>query len=608
MSSLDIQLSCDPVERVGVVVNWEAWYTLTVVVVTMIVFARNWLPPAGAMAAAMVAVLVPGIVVPAEAFAGFSNPAPITIAALYVVARAVEKTGVLSPIVGWMLGGLNDERSTIARVAVPTAVISGFLNNTPIVAMLIPQLEAWSRAHGRPVSRYLMPLSFAAILGGAITLMGTATNIVASGLLESIGEEPLGFFEITWVGLPIAVVALIVLIILSPLVLPERRSASGSAEEESREFVVDLVVVSGGPIEGKSVQEAGLRSLSSVFLASLERRGETIAPVTPSTRLYGEDRLRFVGRADDVVDLHAINGLVSPEQDQITGLDSGQIDFFEAVIGAGSPLIGRSVRESGFRGRYQAAIVAVHRSGQRVDDKIGDIVLQVGDTLLLIADPDFKARWGDRRAFLLISPLRPASPIVGPKAPLVAIVGVGIVILAVIGITPLVTAALLGALILVLGGAVTPGEARRSINLDVVVTIAAAFGLAAAIDVSGLGSQLAAWIIDIAAPFGQVAILAAVVVATIVLKEIITNKGSVLLLTPIAFSIAAATGGNPRSYAIAIAVASALAFLTPIGYQTNTMVYGPGGYRFTDYLRLGLPLTVIAFIGIIVIVPLKWPL
>ncbi|MCL1598046.1 MAG: SLC13 family permease [Actinomycetia bacterium] len=588
--------------------SWEAWYTLAVVVVTMVVLARNWLPPAGAMGGAMIAVLVPGIVTPAQAFAGFSNPAPITIAALYVVARAVEKTGVLSPVVGWMLGGRDSDRSTLARVTVPTTAMSGFLNNTPIVAMLIPQLEAWSRAHDRSVSRYLMPLSFAAILGGAVTLMGTATNIIASGLLEAIGEEPLGFFEITWVGLPIAIVALVALIVLSPIVLPERRSASGSAEEEVREFVVDMIVVSDGPIDGISVQDAGLRSLTSVFLASLERQGETIAPVAPSTRLHGGDRLRFVGRSGDVVDLHAISGLGSPEQDQVTRLDSGQMRFFEAVIGGGSPLIGRSVREAGFRSRYQAAIVAVHRAGERVDDKVGDIVIRVGDTLLLISDPGFKDRWGDRRAFLLISPMRPAPPVSSPKAPFVALVGVGMVVLAVSGVMPLVTAALLAALILVVGGAVTSGEARRSINLDIIVTIAAAFGLAAAMEVSGLGSYLADRIIDIAAPFGQVAVLAAIVFATMVLKEIITNKGSVLLLTPIAFSIAAATGGNPRGYAIAIAVASALAFLTPIGYQTNTMVYGPGGYRFTDYFRLGFPLTVISFIGIVAIVPLKWPL
>jgi di/tricarboxylate transporter len=242
--------------------------------------------------------------------------------------------------VGWMLGGRDSDRATLARVTVPTAMMSGFLNNTPIVGTLIPQLESWSRAHDRSVSRYLMPLSFAAILGGAVTHMGTATNIVASGLLEAIGEEPLGFFEITWVGLPIAVVALVVLIVLSPIVLPERRSARGSAEEEIREFVVDMVVVSGGPIDGVSVQDAGLRSLSSVFLASLDRQGETIAPVAPSTLLHGGDRLRFVGRADDVVDLHSINGLSSPEQNQVTGLDSGQMQFFEAVIGGGSPLIG----------------------------------------------------------------------------------------------------------------------------------------------------------------------------------------------------------------------------------------------------------------------------
>ncbi len=588
--------------------SWEAWYTLAVVIATMVILAKNWLPPAGAMIGAMVAVLVPGIVTPAQAFVGFSNPAPITIAALYVVARAVEKTGVLAPLVGWMLGGRDSERARLARITVPTTAISAFLNNTPIVAVLIPQLDAWSRTHGRSVSRYLMPLSFAAILGGAMTIMGTATNIVASGLLESIGEEPLGFFEITWVGLPIAVVGLAALIILSPILLPDRKSARGSAEEEVREFVVDMTVASDGPIDGATVEAAGLRHLSSVFLASLERQGETIAPVAPSTQLQGRDRLRFVGRADDIVDLHSMNGLASPEEDQVTELDSGQMSFFEAVIGADSPLIGRGVREAGFRSRYQAAIVAVHRAGERIDDKIGDIELRVGDTLLLISDPGFKARWGDRQAFLLISPLRPAPPVSGPKAPLVAVVGIGIVALAISGVMALVTASLLGALILVVGRAVTPGEARRSVDLDVVVTIAAAFGLAAAIEVSGLGARLADWIVDIAAPFGQVAILAAVVLVTIVLKEVITNKGSVLLLTPIAFSIAAATGGNPRGYAIAIAIASALAFLTPIGYQTNTMVYGPGGYRFTDYLRLGLPLTVIAFVGIVMIVPLKWPL
>jgi di/tricarboxylate transporter len=589
-------------------VSWEAWYTLAVVVATMVILAKNWLPPAGAMLGAMVAVLVPGIVTPAQAFAGFSNPAPITIAALYVVARAVEKTGVLAPLVGWMLGGRDGERATLVRITVPTTAVSGFLNNTPIVAALIPQLDAWSRAHDRSVSRYLMPLSFAAILGGAVTLMGTATNIVASGLLQSIGEEPLGFFEIAWVGLPIAVVSLVALIVLSPRLLPLRHSSRRSAEDAIREFVVDMTVVPDGPIDGATVEDAGLRHLSSVFLASLERQGETIAPVAPSTQLQGRDRLRFVGRADDVVDLHSMSGLSSPEQDQVTELDSGQMAFFEAVVGAESPLIGRGIREAGFRSRYQAAIVAVHRAGERIDDKIGDIELRVGDTLLLISDPGFKARWGDRQAFLLISPLRPAPPVSNPKAPLVAVIGIGIVALAVSGVVALVTASLLGALVLVVGRAITPGEARRSVDLDVVVTIAAAFGLAAAIEVSGLGAHLAEWIVDIAAPFGQVAILAAVVLVTIILKEVITNKGSVLLLTPIAFSIAATTGGNPRGYAIAIAVASALAFLTPIGYQTNTMVYGPGGYRFTDYARLGLPLTIIAFAGIIMIVPLRWPL
>ncbi len=494
------------------------------------------------------------------------------------------------------------------RMSATTGAVSSFLNNTPIVAMLIPQVESWSRAQGRSVSRYLMPLSYAAILGGAVTLMGTATNIVASGLLEAIGEEPLGFFEITWVGLPIAVVAGLALILLSPVVVPNRQSARGSADESIRAFVVDMTVVNEGGIAGQSVEKAGLRHLSGVFLVSLERNGDTVVPVTPDTRLHGGDRLRFVGRSAAVVDLQAIDGLSSAENEHFTGLAGGDANYYEAVIGADSSLLGRGVRESGFRGRYQAAIVAVHRAGERIDAKIGDVVFQVGDTLMLVADVGFKGRWADRRDFLLISPLRPAPPVANKRAPLVALVGLGIVVVSAADLLPLMTAALTGALILVVGGAVRPGEARRAVDLDVVVTIAAAFGLAAAIDVSGLGSTLADGIIGFAEPFGEVAVLGAIVLITIVLKEVITNKGSVLLLTPVAFSVAISTGGEPRGYAIAIAVASALAFLTPIGYQTNTMVYGPGGYRFSDYLRLGLPLTVIAFIGILVIVPLKWTL
>ena len=588
--------------------DWEAWYTLGVVVVTIVVLARAWLPPSGAMLGALVAVLVPGIVTPAQALAGFSNPAPITIAALYVVARAVERTGVLAPLVSWMLGSGDAERSALIRLTIPTTALSGFLNNTPIVAMLIPQVEAWSRARQRSVSKYLMPLSFAAVLGGAVTLMGTATNIVASGLLEEIGEEPLGFFEITAVGLPIAVVSLLVIVILAPLVLPARRSPARAIEEDIREFVVDMVVVAEGNIDGATVEDAGLRHLTGVFLVGLDRDGSVIAPVSPNTRLAARDRLRFAGRAGDVIDLQQMPGLASTELDQVLELGGGLVRYFEAVIGEASPLIGRGVREARFRGRYQAAILAVHRSGHRVDAKIGDVELRVGDTLLMVADPGFKDRWGDRRDFLLISPLRPAPPAATPRAPLVAIVGIGIVALAATEVLPLVTASLLGAFVLVATRSISPGDARRAVDLDVVITIAAAFALAAAIEVSGLGEAIADWILDVAAPTGQIAILAAVVLLTIVLKEIITNKAALLLILPIAFSLAAATGGNPRAYAVAVAVAAALSFLTPIGYPTNTMVYGPGGYRFTDYLRLGVPLTVVAFIGIVVIVPLVWPL
>ena len=588
--------------------NWEQWFTAAVTVVTVIVLVRDLFPPSVAMTGAMVATLTAGIITPAEALAGFSNPAPVTIAALYVLAKAADKTGALAPLVGSLLGDHHSQRMTTARLTVPTMFASAFLNNTPIVAMLIPQVENWAEAQDRSPSHYLLPLSYAAVLGGVVTLMGTATNIVVSGLLEAAGLEPLGFFEITKIGLPVAVIGIALIIILAPTVMPSRRSATQANRAEAPEFTVDIIVETGGPLDGRSVEEAGLRNLAGVFLIEIDRDGETIAAVGPDHILHGNDRLRFAGRVDNIVDLQTRTGLTLAEQTHVDLIDTAHTAHFQAVIGVGSFLSGRTLKGIGFRGRYQAAVVAIHRAGQRIAEKLGDIELRAGDTLLVVADPGWNDRWGDRQDFILISPLAVAPRVRTRRALSVAATAVVIVTTAATGLLPMVTAALLGGAALVVFGVVSPREAKNAVDLDVIVTIGSAFGLAAAMESSGLAGSIATGLVNGLGSWGPTGLLAGVVIATVLLTSLLTNTAAVLLIFPIAVATASTFEIDPRGFALAIAVAATTSFLTPIGYQTNMMVYGPGGYRFRDYLRLGVPLTAAVIAVILVGVPIFWPL
>jgi di/tricarboxylate transporter len=390
--------------------------------------------------------------------------------------------------------------------------------------------------------------------------------------------------------------------------MPARRSATQASRAEAPEFTIDIIVETGGPLDGATVEAAGLRNLAGVFLVEIDRDGETIAAVGPDHVLHGADRLRFAGRVDNVVDLQTLEGLSLAEQTHVDLIDTPQAAHFQAVIGIGSSLSGRTLKEIGFRSRYQAAVVAIHRAGQRIADKLGDVELRAGDTLLVVADPGWNDRWGDRQDFILISPLAGAPRIRTRRALAVAAVAVAIVVTAATGLLPMVTAALLGGAALVVLGVVSPREAKAAVDLDVIVTIGSAFGLAAAMESSGLAATLAKGLVDGLGPWGPTGLLAGVVVATVLLKELITNKAAVLLIFPIAIATAQSAGVNPRGFALAVAVAAATSFLTPIGFPTNMMVYGPGGYRFTDYLRLGLPLTLAVIAVILVGVPIFWPI
>jgi di/tricarboxylate transporter len=523
-----------------------------------------------------------------------------------VLARASEKTGLLQPVLERLLGRGGGGRWSMTKLFVPAAAASGFLNNTPIVAMLIPQVLRWADRTRASASRYLMPLSFAVILGGVVTTIGTSTNLVVSGLLEQAGHEPLGLFEVTPVGVCVAAIGLVALIVFVPWLLPDRRPLSqplGDPNETGRRFSVSMLVESDGPLDGQTVEEADLRNLEGVFLAGIHRDGELIAPVGPGQRLRGGDRLDFAGRADTVVDLQTRRGLVSAEAPHMSELDTARNRFWQAVVGASSPLVGRTLKESDFRARYQAAVIAIHRSGEPLHKKLGQVRLKLGDTLILLADPDFGGRWRDRGAFLMVAGMQGAPPAVTRKAWIVALVALGIVVAAGSGFLPILQAALVGAVILIASGVLTAGEARDAIDIDTILVIAASFALGAAMDKSGLAAHASEVVLSATGHGSVHGALLGLVLATVVTTELVTNNAAAALLFPIALASAGQLGVDPRPFAIAIAIAASNSFLTPIGYQTNTMVYGPGGYRFADYARLGFPLTIVSVVVTVVAIP-----
>jgi di/tricarboxylate transporter len=486
------------------------------------------------------------------------------------------------------------------------AAASAFLNNTPIVAMVSPQVEAWAERKGKSPSKYLMPISFASILGGVVTVIGTSTTIVVSGLLEADGMPAIGMFEIGKVGLPLAVGGIAFLFVFSPILLPDRRGSLREFEEEFRAYTVNMVVTPGGPLDGKTVLEGGLRHLDGVSLAEVRRDQEIIAPAYGNTHLMGGDLLTFAGRSDMVLALRNTRGLVSAEREHAMEVRTPGHTYFEVVIGADSPLAGRTLKEVGFRQEYRAVALAMHRSGERYQGKLADARLRAGDTLILLAGPRFRNLWRHRRDFLTISHLGGTAPTTRPEAILVVGILVGIVSLAALGILPILQGSLLGAFLLVAAKVMTPKQALDALDLGVIFLIAGAFGIGAAMQGSGLAKTLADQVMAVAGGFGPTGALVGVLITTIILTEIITNNAAAVLVFPIAMATAASLDLDPRPFAIAIAVGASASFLTPIGYQTNTMVYGPGGYRFGDFARLGFPLTVLVVVVVVWLVPRFW--
>jgi di/tricarboxylate transporter len=592
----------------------DAWITLAVLVATFGVLAFDRLPAAAAMGAAVGVLLLADVIDQGEALSGLASSAPITIAALYVLAGAATVTGALSPLIDRVLDGppgsatpttdTDRVRPRLARLSVVSGALSAILPNTPLVALAAPRVVTWCRRAGASPSPYLIPLSYAAVFGGVVTVIGTSTNLVVSDLLVAQGGEPLGVFEITGVGLPVAAIGIVVLVLTAPRLLRHRRAAERDGANAAQRYTIALRVDADGPLVGQTVDAAGLRHLEGVFLAGVERAG-TVVPARPGTMLNAGDLCYFAGDVVDVVDLLEIRGFSSAEDAHLVGAgDRPDAGLFEAVVSERSELAGSTLREAGFRARYDAAVLAIRRHDDDLPGKLGTVVLRPGDVLLVLATPEFERQWRGHGDFSVIASLDAAPPVRRARAGVVVLAVVAMIVATVTNLLDLMEASLLAAVVLIVTGVLSPTEARRSVNLNVVLTIAMSISLGTAVSVSGLAGEMATVLGDVGDPFGDVGRLVAVLLATMILTELLSNNAAAALMLPVALTTAAEAGLDPRSFAVVVLIGASCSFLSPIGYQTNLMVYGLGGYKFRDFTVVGAPLSLVTLIVTPIVVPI----
>lgn len=601
--------------------SWEAWYVLVVLGLVFYGLVRELAPADVLLLGGVVAIGLSGILTPAEIFSGFSNEGLLTVAALFTVAAALRETGALNTLGAWVLGRAKTELGALLRMSGAVTTASAFLNNTPVVAMLLPVVDSWCRKNRVAPSRLMLPLSYLSILGGTCTLIGTSTNLVVNGMLERAvaapdvtpelarALQPMGLFEVTAVGIPYALAGILYLFLVGRRLLPDRKDLIEHFGETSREYIVNLRVMPGCRLIGQRVEQAGLRHLPGQFLIEIARGDEVITPVEPDQKLEADDILTFAGVVDTIIDLERIPGLVPVVDEHYEEHSSKRRGSMlcEAVISNTSPLVGKSIRDADFRATYNAAVVAVHRNGERLKGRLGDIVLRNGDTLLLQTGSHFRRAHRNNPDFYLISAVGDTRPVRRDKALIsMLLLGVLIVLMAT-EVVDIVLAAFLVAGLMVISRCISASDARQSVDWQTLISIGAAFGLGKALEQSGVVAAVSHSVVGFTSAFGPYAAFLALYIITVIITELVSNNAAAVFMFPFAVSIATQLDANPRTFVVGVMFAASAGFMMPIGYQTHLMVYGPGGYRFADFVRVGFLLDLVLIAVAATLIPMVWP-
>lgn len=570
-------------------ITFSQAYVLGIVVVLVLSLYREWINPALSFFIAAVLLLLGKIITPSELLKGLSNQQIIIIFLLVLVTAGIRSiygselfTRVFNPTL--------KPKAFLFRMMATVSSISAVLNNTPIVAFMIPYVKEWAYKTGHPASKFLIPLSFATILGGMITVIGTSTNLVLNGLVSEYGLPLMEFRDFFFLGLTVTVAGGIYLYLVGYRLLPANPNEIDTLRENLKEYIIETNIAPGSRLAGKTVKEAGLRNLQDVFLVEIMRDDRVISPVSPNEVLEVDDALFFSGNTQSIYNLiRDDNGLTIPAE--ASRLD-GQFHFVEAVIPANSDLIGVRIKDSDFRKRFSSSIIAIHRNGKRVPGKVGEMYLAGGDFLLLLASKNPENGNHEKDLFLLSVPRQVKSEKSSYKKVL-GLTSLGLLILGVTGVLPLFTVTLIILCSLVFFGILGLSEIRRELDLSLLLILVCSLALGVGLEKSGAADLIAKLLVGSVVSLGPVAVLASLFLVTTLLTALVTNAAAVSIVFPIAMSIAQQLDLPYTPFFVAIAFAASGDFMTPIGYQTNLMVYGPGGYTFRHFLKVGTPLTIL---------------
>lgn len=576
-------------------------------VITFIIFSLyfNWFGASFTFVLGILVLGISGILTPKEILGGFANEQIIVIIVLLLIGDIIRSKGILNIFFErYVFKGATTYRNFKARMMFLIAGSSAFLNNTPLVAVMMPYVNTWSRKNNISSSKLLIPLSFAAILGGTISLIGTSTNLIVNGMLEDqqVFDQKfsLEIYDFAWVGIPMSIIGLIYLVLFSKKLLPDNPIIAKGAESNLRDYLVEVSIEKDSEFIGKTVSEAGLRNLKSLYLVEVKRQNEIFKAISPAFIMYQGDILSFAGDTSSIAEfIEQQRGLQIEEGIQHQELKKSGL--LEVVIAADSMLISKTVKESGFRSKYDASVIGIHRNGQRLKGKIGDIIIRPGDVLLMLTGDDFEKLSFRSRDFYRISKLRIYEK-AKTKDTFILIGGlIAAILLSAFKLIPLFIGVLLLLAVVFLFKVANPKDLEKGIDFNLGLTIAMALALGTAMSKTGVAGDISHFIIGLLAPLGMLGLLAGIYIATSLLAAYITNVASVAILFPIVMAIAKEEMLSPIPFVLLIAYAAAANFMTPIGYQTNMMVYGPGSYKFKDYLKIGLPLTILYGIGAVLI-------
>jgi len=532
-----------------------------------------------------------GILTPSQALSGFSNTQIAIIILLLLISNILQKIGIINFYFSKIFKSSKSYKSFLSKMFFITSTLSSILNNTPIVAMFIPYVYQWSKRNNVYPSKLLIPLSYAAILGGTITLIGTSTNLIVNGLAVENGLKSLGIFDFAYVGIPATIIGFIYIYFVGNKLLPARKDVIDTFLERKKEYIVETVIKNNSPIVGKTIKEAKLRNLKGLFLAEIIRGYEKISPVSPNEILKSNDILIFVGQTESITDLLSSDlGISIPDVCEIPG---EKTEIVEVVVSNNSSLINKRIKDTDFRAKYDAAILAVHRNGEKLSGKIGDIVLKAGDLLLLITGKDFWKRAEDTTDFYIVSKVKEILNIDKFKGNLIFLGFLSVIILSAFNIISLFTGLILLISISVIFKIVSYSEIKKGFDINLLIIAALSLAIGKAMIITKTADFISSGILSIFSPFGVIGALIGIYLITNILTEFITNLAAASITFPIALSLANTLSLEPTAFILAVAYGASASFITPIGYQTNLMVYAVGNYKFKDFIIVGLPLSIL---------------